>query len=56
MVDHPRYPNTRDDTGIRRDNQQSPGTPSRTKVLLVVIGIALLALMVGLHLAGVIPQ
>jgi hypothetical protein len=56
MDDLPRYRDTRDDIAAHREPDSSPSTRNRTKVLLIVIGVALVALMVGLHLAGVTPH
>jgi hypothetical protein len=57
MNDLPRYRDTRhDDTPGHREPDSTVRTPSRTKVLLVMIGVALVAVMVGLHLAGVTPH
>jgi hypothetical protein len=56
MADPPRYPKTSDDTEVQREPGSMRGTPRRTKVLLVVIGVALLMVMVALHLAGVTPH
>jgi hypothetical protein len=56
MDDLPRYRDTRDDMAAQSEPDSTPTNASRTKVLLILIGVALVAVMVGLHLAGVTPH
>jgi hypothetical protein len=56
MDDLPRYRDTREDAATPSEPDLTSGTVNRTKVLLIMIGVALVALMVGLHLAGITPH
>ena len=56
MADPPRYPSTSDDHDTRDDTGSQSHRTSRTKLVLVAGGVAMFAVMIGLHLAGVAPH
>jgi hypothetical protein len=52
MADPPRYPETGDDPAAEPRGRPDAGTPRWREVLLWVIGIALAAAFIVLHLTG----
>ncbi len=56
MADPPRYPDSPGDTGLGAGPEPSPGPSSRSKLPWIAVGVTLVVLMVGLHLAGVTPH
>jgi hypothetical protein len=56
VTDLPRYRATDDDAAAPTAPDAATAPRSHTKVVLVIIGIALVAVMIGLHLAGGTPH